>query len=217
MSSVEDRLSKLFDLADTYGNLAIKVILDDKGGMKTYLTNDFDEPPVTVVELNGEQEEKIFKMFRYPDLEHDVIKQSVKRKIERGLMVERMIEKGMKLEEIGALDPSAIEDYHFKTKYFSGQRELFMIRSELRSKWADVLIQDAKHILGVVETKPEEPIEEAKPVYRSKTVITNVLAIIIVALLRMAGIEITAEQVVAILGSINVILRAITKQPIRFR
>ncbi|MEM2606876.1 MAG: hypothetical protein QW101_07480 [Ignisphaera sp.] len=217
MSNIENRLKELFEIADIYGNLAIKVLIDDKGGIKTYLTNDIDEPPTKVIELNGEKEEKIFKMFRYPDLEHDVIKQSVRRKIERGLMVDRMLEKGMKLEEIGALDPSAIEDYYFKSKYFAGQRELFWIRSELRNEWADVLIQDAKRILGVVETKPEEPIEEAKPIYKSKTVITNVLAIIIVALLRMVGIEISAEQVVAILGSLNVILRAITKQPIKLR
>lgn len=55
---------------------------------------------------------------------------------------------------------------------------------------------------------------ESKPFYYSKTLWTNLIAILGVFTAKHLGIEITAEMTVTILGVINGILRFITKKPI---
>lgn len=220
MSDVERRINELFDLAGRYGNLAIRVKLGDKGDYKTYLTRDVDEPPRYEIILNNEKEERVFRMFRYPDLECEFIKEIVKHRIERGVKVEQILEKGVKLDDLTVLDPVIVSDYYFKTKYFSGSKGLYEVRSELRARYKDELISEAKSILGITDEKLEETVIateiEPKPIYKSKTIITNVIAMVIVALLKSLGIDVSVEQIAYALCSLNVILRLLTKQPIRF-
>lgn len=216
MDDIKSRIYELFELANINGNLAIRVAIDDKGGYKTYLTNEIDEPPVKVVDLNNLNEEKIFRLFRFPELENEEIKKEVERKILHGSSVEKLLEKGIKIEELIPLDPTAIEDYTFKNKYFSGGKSLLEIRSNLRSKYKDLLINQALSIILPEKTKEEEK-EEAKPVYKSKTILTNIIVAFIITVARYLGIELTVEQVTAFLSSINIALRFLTKSPIKLK
>ncbi|MEM2877871.1 MAG: hypothetical protein QXY41_07370 [Thermoproteota archaeon] len=224
MDDIKSRIYELFELANINGNLAIRVSIDDKGGYKTYLTNEIDEPPVKVIDLNNLNEEKIFRLFRFPELENEEIKREVERKILHGSSVEKLLEKGIKIEELIPLDPTAIEDYTFKNKYFSGGKSLLEIRSNLRSKYKDQLINQALSITLPEKTKEkekeetkEEEKEEAKPVYKSKTILTNIIVAFIITVARYLGIELTVEQVTAFLSSINIALRFLTKSPIKLK
>lgn len=209
----------MFEYASIRGNLAIKIKLDDKGGVKTYLTNDFDEPPAMTVELNNEKEEKVFLLFRYPDIESDFVKAEVRARINRGLKIENLIEKGIKIDDIEALGVGLREDYEFKQKYFGGANSLFDIRCSLRERYKERLFLEAKRILGVSEKPAEEPIKEVvvevKPAYKSKTVVGNVLIAILIALASMLGIQLSPEEVATIFAVVNIILRFFTKQPIK--
>jgi len=74
----------------------------------------------------------------------------------------------------------------------------------------------------VVEPQPEQqpqPQPEAKPLYKSRTVIGNILATIIVSLLSTAGINLPPEQAATLVATfftlLNLFFRAITKGPIK--
>lgn len=223
---VENRINELFALAGIRGNLGIKVVLDSMGGYKSYLLNDFDEPPVKIVVLNDEKEEKVFRMFRYPDLECDEIKKYVIGRINRAFTVQRMLDKGMTREEISIIDSTLLDDYDFKEKYFKDAHSLHSIRENLRYKYKDLLIEKAKELLSMKPSEPEH-VEKStsevevmpsmpmpKPIYKSKTVIVNILIALIVNILTMYGINLTPQDVANIFLTLNIILRFITKQPI---
>ena len=55
---------------------------------------------------------------------------------------------------------------------------------------------------------------ESKKWYQSRTLWTNIIAVFAVPIAVKFGIEITAEDSVAILALINLALRVITKQPL---
>ena len=55
---------------------------------------------------------------------------------------------------------------------------------------------------------------ESKKWYQSRTLWTNIIAVFAVPIAVKFGIEITAEDSVAILALINLLLRIITKQPL---
>lgn len=58
---------------------------------------------------------------------------------------------------------------------------------------------------------------ETKPIYKSKTVITNALAIILVYLLGAYGVEISTEEAVTFLSVVNILLRLITNTKIKLK
>lgn len=58
---------------------------------------------------------------------------------------------------------------------------------------------------------------ESKPIYKSKTVVLNALAIILVYLLSAYGIEISTEEAVTFLSVLNIILRVITNTKIKLK
>ena len=59
--------------------------------------------------------------------------------------------------------------------------------------------------------------EEAKKVYQSKTFWVNVIAILAILAQTQTGFVIGAESQATILAAINLVLRAITKQPITWK
>lgn len=56
-----------------------------------------------------------------------------------------------------------------------------------------------------------------KKFYTSKTLWVNALSIVAILVQTQTGFIISAESQVAILGIINLILRAITKQPVEWK
>lgn len=215
------RLEELFELASIKGNIGIQV-LDQFGGIKTYVLNDFDEPPHRVVELYTTEEEKVFKMFRYPDLECQEIKDYVMNRIKRAFNVQKMLDKGMTLEKVKEIDAGLVEDYEFKEKYFRDFNSLFEIRNLLRNKYKDFLFSKAKDIMGIKESEQkqiqaQEEVEEAKPIYKSKTVTGNVFLVVLVNLLSLFGINVSVETISTIFAMYNIIVRFFTNKPIKIK
>jgi len=186
------RIDEIFEMADAPGVVAVRVKYPD--GEKVYLTEAGKEPPKTTAVLYGDDEEKVFLLFRYPELYSKFVEEWVKKKL--------------------------MEDEEWRKRYWENPD---LVRSELRHQFKDQLYAEAKAILKVqmpgkpetkvVTVKEAEP--EAKPVYKSRTVVGNAIVAIIVALLAKAGVHVSPEQVAAVFAILNWFFRAITKQPVR--
>ena len=59
--------------------------------------------------------------------------------------------------------------------------------------------------------------ENKKPFWKSKTFWANIIAVVALIFQTQFGFVISPEEQVAILGVINLILRAVTKEPITWK
>lgn len=198
-------ISKLWEYANHPGNIGIKVLLIG-GGLKSYLLNDFDEPPSLVIQLESPDEERVFLMFRQPDLYDEDVKRYTKEKLTRALNAERLMSKGAKLEDLITSGIVSEDDLKFKERYFSDSYSLFQVRSALREQFKELLISKAETILNQSTERPN------KSVVKSKTIWANILLLVLVYILQA---ELTPQEVGSIFAMLNIILRLITKQPIK--
>lgn len=81
-------------------------------------------------------------------------------------------------------------------------------------------ILKAIRIISEIDREVERNRRMGKPWYRSKTIWTNMIALAVV-ILSLKGIEVTPEEQSAILAGIlaivNIVLRLITKDPVRIK
>jgi len=194
------RIDELWEMARHKGTLAVKVVYPD-GGFKAYLTDGGSEPPSRTITLYGDKEEDVFNLFRYPEYRSKVVSEYFNKKF--------------------------LEDEGFRQKYWNDQ---YAVREELREQFKNQLYSEAKAILTVPQPveSPNKPVavqmsekegEDAKPVYKSRTIIGNILAAIITPLAAHFGLNLSGEQVALLVSIIftllNMFFRAITDKPVR--
>lgn len=193
------RIDELWEMARHKGTLAVKVVYPD-GGFKAYLTDGGSEPPSRTITLYGDKEEDVFNLFRYPEYRSKVVSDYFNKKF--------------------------LEDESFRQKYWNDQ---YAVREELRERFKNQLYSEAKAILTVpqpvessnkpiaVQSGKEE--EDAKPIYKSRTIIGNILAAIIISLAAHFGLDVSEEQAAQLVSIIftllNMFFRAITDKPVR--
>jgi len=194
------RIDELWEMARHKGTLAVKVVYPD-GGFKAYLTDGGSEPPSRTITLYGDKEEDVFNLFRYPEYRSKVVSEYFNKKF--------------------------LEDEGFRQKYWNDQ---YAVREELREQFKNQLYSEAKAILTVPQPveSPNKPVavqmsekeeEDAKPVYKSRTIIGNILAAVIVSAAAKIGLNMSEEQVAQLVSIIfmllNMFFRAITDKPVR--
>jgi len=197
------RIEEIWEMARYKGVVAVKVVYPD-GGHKSYLTEAGKKPPTANATLYGDKEEEVFNLFRYPELNSKVVGEYFKK----------------------------LEDERLRQAYWD---DPYAIREELRQQFKEQLYKEAEAILTVPQpVEPEKkPItvetpdgkegkkkqEEVKPIYRSRTVIGNLLAVLIVMLASQAGLKLSEEQAAEIVALIfalmNLFFRAISDKPVR--
>jgi len=211
MESVEINLDRLFSLADN-SNMC-RVIVRYKNGYKEYRICDGNGEVI----LNGDLEEDIFLLFRYPEIYVDKIdkylfnnKQLMNRYFDNPNIVRHELRIKFKdlLYEIAKRKIAkklgiSVEELESKEK--SGKEESVSIEETTESKPKVVVV---KHI-------------ESKPIHKSKTVVVNSGLIATGLGLIANGIwhrdihSIEKGFTILIPAVINFILRLVTKVPIR--
>lgn len=195
------RIEEIWEMARHRGTLAVKVVYPD-GGFKSYLTDGGSEPPSRTVILYGDKEEEVFNLFRYPEYKSKVVSEYFNKKF--------------------------LEDESFRQRYWSDQ---YSVREELREQFKNQLYSEAKAILTVPQPAevPNKPIavqmssekkeEDVKPIYKSRTIVGNIIAAIIVSTAAKFGLSMSEEQVAQLVSIIfmllNMFFRAITDKPVR--
>jgi len=193
MDELDKRIEEIFQMADTTDVVAVRVVYPD-GGLKTYLTEGGKDEPKSIAVLNGDLEEKVFLLFRYPELKSKHVEPYVIEKIEK--------------------------DKSFRDRYW---RNIMLVRSELRKQFKDKLFEEAREILTPKDdestpTVTEPPVQttaEAKPIYKSRTIIGSTIAGAIVTLMHKFGVDMTVEEVTALFILLTWFFRAITNKPLR--
>lgn len=156
---------------------SVIVRVDLDGGFKVYTSFGEDESKITHLQLKNEKEEEVFKMFRYPELYCSEVKDYV-------------------IQMLSASD-------EFRNQYTTNA---FRVRRELREKFRDVLMYNAKKVLGE---------SEGKEIYKSKTVIANTATIVSVLSAEAMNVDIPDAYAIIVLAILNIILRLLTKKPIK--
>lgn len=194
---LRSRLEDIFRLADHRGPIGLRVVLD-AGGEMLYVTEPEESGPMLRVTLNGELEHKAFRMFRWPDIESDTVKAEVRKLLST--------------------------DAAWKEWYLS--TDPYYVRSRLRAQFKEALIAEAsalwsKQASSAQPTQSVESsgcpsaVESTKPIYKSRTILANIIVAIVTAVASELGITITPEEVAAIFATMNTLLRLITSKPIR--
>jgi len=73
-----------------------------------------------------------------------------------------------------------------------------------------------KRLLGLASAYKEAEARYGKKWYRSKTIWINVIALVALFLNEKVGVPLSQEDQLALLATVNIILRVITKEPVRW-
>lgn len=77
-------------------------------------------------------------------------------------------------------------------------------------------IKYIRKVLAVILSYGEAERKYGKKWYKSKTLWVNILALIVLFLDEKMGVKLSVEEQTSILAVINIILRIVTKEPIRW-
>ncbi len=155
-----DRIDEIWMMARTRGVLAVKVCLDENcSGWKSYLTEAGKDQPVDKVVLFGEDEERVFLLFRYPELYSPTVK--------------------------AVFNKRFMEDKKLRERYWN---DTYLVRSEIAQEFKEQLYREAEAILRKpikedampqdipkTELEPTQKDFEGKPITHSRTTWTNVI------------------------------------------
>ncbi len=183
-------LDKLFSMADNDNLCNVKVVYDN--GYKEYKVCDGSGNVI----LKGDLEEEIYLLFKYPEI------------------------------YVKEISDYLDKDSALLSEYIDNPN---LVRHKLRYKFKDLLYKKAEEIIekhnkdkkDSVKVKTDEVVVKPKPIHKSKTVAVNTTLLISSILLIVKGIadknynEIEKGLVVLIPAIVNIILRFVTKCPIK--
>jgi|GEM_PF-5547987 len=199
------RVDEIWQWARHDGVVAVRVVYPS-GGSTSYLTEAGKKEPTLKIILYGDEEYKVFNLFRYPEIYSPTVKKYFNKKF--------------------------LDDEDYRNAYWYN---LYAIREELRQQFKQQLYTEAEAILTVQlpeelgkkvvdigvpsEKRGEVEQKEAKPLYKSRTIIGNILAVLVVVLASLAGLKLSEEQaaetVALVFAMLNMFFRAISDKPIR--
>jgi hypothetical protein len=206
-------LVKLWNLASD--SRVCNVIVHLNGAKKVYKVCNGDK----VAELNGETEEKIFLLFKYPEVYCDEIG--------------HFLVNNENLFNEYVNNPEKIRNYlreTYKDKLFSKAREILgsnvkksrgINTRKLKHTTQEKEVSDKDSKASVVEEPIKPTIMDVKPIHKSKTILFNTSVIVSGLILVLQGIKnndsnlIVQGLSVLFVGIVNWILRLITKKPIK--